>query len=53
LSAPEAHLLINLPRWNARQALKLGFIGLAAQGILRVRAGSTASTRLLGCQPRR
>ena len=36
LSAAEAYLLINLPRWDARQALKLGFIGLVTQGILRL-----------------
>ena len=36
LSAPKAHLLINLPRWNAQLALKAGFMGLVAQGILRL-----------------
>lgn len=36
LSAPEAYLLINLPRWDVRKALKLGFMGLMAQGILRL-----------------
>jgi len=36
LSAPEAYLLINLPHWQANRALKLGFMGLVAQGILRL-----------------
>jgi hypothetical protein len=36
LSAPEAYVLINLPRWDAHHALKLGFMGLVAQGILRL-----------------
>lgn len=36
LSAPEAYLLINLPRWDVRKALKLGFMGLVAQGVLRL-----------------
>jgi hypothetical protein len=36
LSAPEAYVLINLPRWDARHALKLGFMGLVAQGVLRL-----------------
>lgn len=36
LSAPEAYLLINLPRWDVHRALKLGFMGLVAQGILRI-----------------
>lgn len=36
LSSAEAYLLINLPRWDVRRALKLGFMGLVAQGILRL-----------------
>ena len=36
LSAPEAYLLINLPRWDVHQALKLGFMGLVTQRILRL-----------------
>ena len=36
LSAPEVHLLINMPRWNAQLALKVGFMGLVAQGMLRL-----------------
>jgi hypothetical protein len=36
LSAPEAYLLLSLPLWDARKALKLGFMGLVAQGILRL-----------------
>jgi len=36
LSAPEAYLLINLPRWDVHRALKLGFMGLVTQGILRL-----------------
>jgi hypothetical protein len=36
LSAPEAYLLLSLPRWDARKALKLGFMGLVAQGVLRL-----------------
>jgi hypothetical protein len=36
LSAPEVHLLINMPRWDAPLALKVGFMGLVAQGILRL-----------------
>lgn len=36
LSAPEAYLLINLPHWDVHRALKLGFMGLVAQGILRL-----------------
>ena len=36
LSAPEAFILMSLPRFNSRQALKLGSMGLLAQGILRI-----------------
>lgn len=36
LSAPEAYLLINLPRWDVHRALKLGFMGLVTQRILRL-----------------
>lgn len=36
LSAPEAFVLISLPLWHAQKALKLGFMGLLAQGVLRV-----------------
>jgi len=36
LSAPEAYLLISLPRWDAHRALKLGFMGLVTQAILRL-----------------
>lgn len=36
LSAPEAFVLMSLPRFDASQALKLGFMGLLAQGILRM-----------------
>jgi hypothetical protein len=36
LSAAEAFVLMSLPRYDARQALKLGFTGLLAQGILRI-----------------
>lgn len=35
LSAPEAFALISLPRLDIRKALKLGFLGLLAQGVLR------------------
>jgi hypothetical protein len=41
LSAPEAYLLVSLPRYDIRKALKLGFMGLLAQGMLR----STDETR--------
>ncbi|HXO03607.1 MAG TPA: hypothetical protein VN900_16210 [Stellaceae bacterium] len=41
LSAPEAYLLTSLPRYDIRKALKLGFMGLLAQGVLR----STDETR--------
>jgi hypothetical protein len=36
LSAPEAYLLLSLPRCDARKALKLGFMGLVMQGVLRL-----------------
>ncbi|HTQ35260.1 MAG TPA: hypothetical protein VMI30_13920 [Stellaceae bacterium] len=36
LSASEALILMSLPRFDSRQALKLGFMGLLAQGILRI-----------------
>jgi len=36
LSAPEAFVLISLPRWNAPKALKLGLMGLIAQGALGI-----------------
>jgi hypothetical protein len=36
LSAAEASVLLSLPRYDARQALKLGFMGLLAHGILRI-----------------
>ena len=35
LSAPEAFVLSSLPHYDIRQTLKLGFMGLLAQGILR------------------
>ena len=35
LSAPEAYILMSLPRYDIRKALKLGFMGLLAQGVLR------------------
>jgi hypothetical protein len=35
LSAPEAYILVSLPRYDVRKALKLGFMGLLAQGVLR------------------
>jgi hypothetical protein len=35
LTAPEAFALIALPRLDIRKALKLGFLGLLAQGVLR------------------
>ena len=34
LSAPEAYLLISLPLCDPSKALKLGFMGLVAQGVL-------------------
>ena len=36
LSAPEAYLLMSLPLCNVSKALKLGFMGLVAQGSLRL-----------------
>jgi len=36
LSAPEAYLLLSLPGCDARKALKLGFMGLVLQGVLRL-----------------
>jgi hypothetical protein len=36
LSAAEAYVLLSLPRFDVRQALKLGFIGLLAQRALRL-----------------
>jgi hypothetical protein len=36
LSAPEALVLMSLPRFDVRRALKIGFIGLLAQGLLRI-----------------
>ncbi len=36
LSAPEAYLLLNLPHWDVHRALKLGFMGLVTQGMLRL-----------------
>jgi len=36
LSAPEAYLLMSLPLCNPSKALKLGFMGLVAQGVLRL-----------------
>jgi hypothetical protein len=38
LSAAEAFVLLSLPRFDVRAALKYGFIGLLAQGILRIEA---------------
>ena len=38
MSAAEARILISLPRFDVRTALKYGFIGLLAQGILRIDA---------------
>jgi hypothetical protein len=35
LNAPEAFILLSLPRGDSRKALKLGFMGLLAQGVLR------------------
>ena len=35
LTAPEAFALISLPRLDLRKAVKLGFLGLLAQGVLR------------------
>jgi hypothetical protein len=36
LSAPEAYLLLALPSCDTTKALKLGFMGLLAQGLLRI-----------------
>jgi hypothetical protein len=36
LSPPEAFVLLSLPRFDIRKALKLGFMGLLAQGRLRM-----------------
>jgi hypothetical protein len=36
LSAAEAFVLLSLPRFDVRKALKLGFMGLLAQGVLRI-----------------
>jgi hypothetical protein len=38
LSAAEAFVLLSLPRFDVRAALKYGFIGLLTQGILRIEA---------------
>jgi hypothetical protein len=36
LCAAEAFVLLSLPRYDVRQALKLGFMGLLAQGVLQI-----------------
>src|SRR5580700_11442529 len=36
LSAPEAFVLMSLPRYDAGKVLKTGFLGLIAQGVLRL-----------------
>jgi hypothetical protein len=36
LSATEAYVLLSLPRYDAVKALKTGFMGLIAQGVLRL-----------------
>lgn len=36
LSAPEALMLLSLPRYDAVKVLKTGFMGLIAQGVLRL-----------------
>ena len=36
LSAPEVFVLLSLPKFDVRQTLKLGFMGLLAQGLLRI-----------------
>lgn len=36
LSAPEAFVLMSLPKFDVGQTLKLGFMGLLAQGLLRI-----------------
>lgn len=51
LSAAEAFVLISLPRFNARLALKFGLMGLLAEGILRsdeeARPGLVRTRRVL------
>jgi hypothetical protein len=51
LSAAEAFVLLNLPRFDARMALKYGLMGLLAQGILRseeeIRPGLIRTRRVL------
>jgi hypothetical protein len=51
LSAAEAFVLLSLPRFNAREALKYGLMGLLAQGILRseeeIRPGLVRTRRIL------
>jgi hypothetical protein len=51
LSAAEAFVLISLPRFNARLALKYGLMGLLAQGILQseeeTRPGLVRTRRIL------
>jgi hypothetical protein len=36
LSAPEAFVLMSLPKFDVNRTLKLGFMGLLAQGLLRI-----------------
>ncbi len=36
LGAAEAYLLLSLPKFDNRKALKIGFMGLLAQGVLRI-----------------
>jgi hypothetical protein len=36
LSAPEAFVLLSLPKYDLNQTLKIGFMGLLAQGLLRI-----------------
>jgi hypothetical protein len=36
LSAPEAFVLMSLPKYDVNKTLKLGFMGLLAQGLLRI-----------------
>lgn len=51
LSAAEAFVLLSLPRFNARAALKYGLMGLLAQGVLRseeeIRPGLVRARRIL------
>lgn len=51
LSAAEAFVLLSLPRFNSREALKYGLMGLLAQGILRseeeIRPGLVRTRRIL------